>query len=173
MWVTGVQTCALPISNAVALGLSVDVSGRTRVDSLTDAVSLAGDYGGRACDLMAKATGALLSMRGSIYPEEENAPTTFSQLVDVFCAEEDPLGEYSREQTLCGAETVLTLAMGHEVQGDFDKVTSEFPKGPDGKEVDLLPLHPRAWTLAEQLSQMMEHRAAKTCQRAAPFAPSC
>ena len=91
----------------------------------------------------------------------------------LFCTEEYPLGKYSRGQTLCGTETVLTLAMGHEVQGDFDKVTSEFPKGPHGKEVDLLPLHPRAWTLAEQLSQMMEQHAVKTYQRAAPSAPSC
>ena len=103
-----------------------------------------------------------------MYPDEEDAPKTFSQLVEAFSAEDDPLGEYSREQTLCGAETVLTLAMGHGVNGDLDKVTSEFPKGPDGVEVDLRPLHPRARALAEQLSQMLERRA---CPVATPASP--
>ena len=118
---------------------------------------------------MAKAKGAFSLIRKSMYPDEDNTPKTFSQLVEAFSAEDDPLGEYSCEQTLCGAETVLTLAMGHGVQGDFDKVTSEFPKGPDGVEVDLQPLHPRARALAEQLSQMLERHA---CTLDTPVAPS-
>ena len=103
-----------------------------------------------------------------MYPDEENAPKAYSQLGEAFSAEDDPLGEYNREQTLCGAETVLTLAMGHGVQGDFNKVTSEFPKGPDGVEVDLQPLHPRARALAEQLSHMQEWHA---CTLDTPAAP--
>ena len=115
-------------------GLTLDTAGREHVDCLSDAVCLVKDYGVRACGLMGKATSALSSIRKSMYPEEEDAPKTFSQLVEAFSTEDDPLGEYSREQTLCGAETVLTLAMGHGVQGGLNKVTSEFPKGPDGAE---------------------------------------
>ena len=71
-------------------------------------------------------------MRGSMYPGEKDTPVTLAQLVDAFRVEDDPIGEFSREQTLCSAEMVLTLAMGHGVQGDINKVTSEFPRGPDG-----------------------------------------
>ena len=85
----------------------------------------------RACGLMAKAKGAFSLIRKSMYPDEENTPETFSQLVEAFSAEDDPLGEYSRKQTLCGAETVLTLALGHGVQGDFNKV-------PQGSRRDLM-----------------------------------
>ena len=63
--------------------------------------------------------------------------------------------------------------MGHGVQGDLNKVTSEYPKGPDGKEVDLLPFHPHARTLAEKISHMMERRAVeKASVPTAPSAPS-
>ena len=140
--------------------MTLDTAGRERVGCLSDAVCLAKDYGTRACGLMEKAKGAFSFIRRSMYPDEEDAPKTFNQLVEAFSTEDDPLGEYSREQTLCSAETVLTLAMGHGVQGDLDKVTSDFPTGPDGEEVDLRPFHPRARVLAEQLSQMLERHAA-------------
>ena len=89
--------------------MTLDTAGRERVDCLSDAMCLVKDYGTRACGLMGKAKSAFYSIRKSMYPDEEDAPKTFSQLVETFSAEDDPLGEYSREQTLCGAETVLTL----------------------------------------------------------------
>ena len=95
--------------------MKLDTAGRERVDCLSDAVCLAKDYGTRACGLMEKAKGAFSLIRRSMYPDEENAPKTFSKLVEAFSAVDDPLGEYNREQTLCGVETVLTLAMGHGV----------------------------------------------------------
>ena len=144
-------------------------AGHERVDYLSDALSLAWDYGNRARDLVVKARGVFSSIRKSMYPEEENSPETFNDLVESFSAEGDPLDEFRREQTICGAETVLSLAMGHGVQGDLNKVTSEFPKGPDGVEVELRPLQPRARRLAEQLSQMLERQA---CTFDAPAAPS-
>ena len=149
--------------------MKFDIAGRERVDCLSDAISLAWDYGNRTRDLVVKATSVFSSIRKSMYPEEENAPETFNDLVESFGAEGDPLGEFSREQTICGAETVRSLAMGHGVQGDLNKVTSEFPKGPDGVEVDLRPLQPRARKLAEQLSQMLERQA---CTLDTPAAPS-
>ena len=52
------------------------------------------------------------------------------------------------------------LTMAHGIQGDFDKVTSEFPKGSDGKEVDLAPFARRARALAKTLAALLEQRAA-------------
>ena len=144
------NSVVLHCSGADALGVKLDTAGRERVDSLVDIVSLAKDYGICACSLVAKAQSALSLIWKSMYPDEENAPKTFGQLVEAFSAEDDPLGEFSREQTLCSAETLITLAMGHGVQGDLNKVTSEFPKGPDGVEVDLAPFRLRARAFAEQ-----------------------
>ena len=95
--------------------MKLDTAGRERVDFLSDAVCLAEDYGTHACGLMEKAKGAFSLIHRSMYPDEENAPKTFSQLVEAFSTEDDPLGEYSREQILCDAETIQTLAMGHRV----------------------------------------------------------
>ena len=51
----------------------------------------------------------------------------------------------------------------------LNKVTSEFPKGPDGVEVDLAPFRLRARAFAEQLALMLEQRA---CTLDVPVAPS-
>ena len=60
------------------------------------------------------------------------------------------------------------LAMAHGIQGDFNKVASELPKGADGKEVDLTPFAHQAKTLAKKLAALLEQRAAeKAAQRAA------
>ena len=58
------------------------------------------------------------------------------------------------------------LTMAHGIQGDFDKVASEFPTGADGKEVDLAPFARRARDLAKKLATLLEQRAAK---KALPF----
>ena len=68
--------------------MELNLAGRERVDCLSDAISLAWDYGNRARDLVVKATGVFSSIRKSMYPEEEDAPETFNDLVESFGAEE-------------------------------------------------------------------------------------
>jgi hypothetical protein len=41
------------------------------------------------------------------------------------------------------------MVMVHVIEGDFQKATSEFPKGPDGKEVYLKPFAHQARKLAK------------------------
>ena len=79
--------------------------------------------------------------------------------MEVFCADEDPLVSYSHDQTRVGAQAMLILAMGHDIEGDFQKATSSFPMGADGKEVDLNPFAKRAMKLAKQLVALLEKRA--------------
>ena len=66
---------------------------------------------------------------------------------------------YSRDQTRVGAQATLTLAMAHGIEGDFQKATSSFPTGADGKEVDLKPFAKRAKKFAKQLAALLEKRA--------------
>ena len=84
-----------------------------------------------------------------------------SALIDLFSADKNPLGKYSRAQTVCGAETALTLSMAHGIQGNFDEAVSEIPKGADGKEVDLTPFARRARELAKRLAVLVEEWAKK------------
>lgn len=134
-------------------------AGRLRNDALNDIISAVEDYGARVEEVMTKAADALSSLYGNMFPQDE-VPTTLRELAEVFCVEPGPLLDYSRAQTICGAETALTLCMAHGVQGDFDKVASEFPKGADGREVVLTPFARRARPLAKRLAKLLEQRAA-------------
>ena len=81
-------------------------------------------------------------------------PQELSALVDLFNADRDPLGKYSKAQTVCGAETAL--AMAHGIQGDFVKAVSEILKGTDGKEVVLTPFARQARELAKKPAVLVE-----------------
>ena len=132
---------------------------------MTDAVALVEDYDSRAKDLMAKAASTLATLHENMFPKAE-LPRTLGELVAVFRMD-DPLTEYSCSQIVSGAKTTLMMAMAHGVQGDFNKVTSEIPKGPDGKEVVLAPFTKQANFFAKQLVVLLEHRAAEQAAAAA------
>ena len=59
--------------------------------------------------------------------------------------------DFSRAQTLLGAETVIALTQAHGAPVDFDAVFSKFPVDSDGNEVALQPFEARAGILAEKL----------------------
>jgi hypothetical protein len=79
---------------AGALGASVELSGRLRVEALDADVTIAEDYGSRVKDLMTEATGALSGFHKHMYPKAET-PRTLGELVGFFRVDADPLGDYS------------------------------------------------------------------------------
>jgi len=125
---------------------------------MTDTIAAIERCGAQVQVLLAKVKEALERLHENVLPKAA-LPQTLGELVEVFCSDEDPLVGYSRDQTWVGAQAMLTLAMGHGIEGDFQKATSSFPTGADGKEVDLNPFAKRAKKLAKQLAALLEKRA--------------
>ena len=63
---------------------------------------------------MVKARNILFALHGNMFPKAKPSQE-LNALVDLFSADLDPLGKYSKAQTMCGAETALTLAMAHGI----------------------------------------------------------
>ena len=127
---------------------------------MSDALTAAESYGTQVLELMAQAKVALVRFHEDVFPGK-GPPATIKELVEVIGADEDPLVSYSHAQTRTGAEVALTLAMGHGIEGDYQKATSEFPKGPDGKLVDITPFRKRARKHAKRLAVLVAQRAAE------------
>ena len=68
------------------------------------------------------------------------------------------LVDFSRAQTLSGAEAVLTLAGAHGVEVDFSRIFSSVPTDEQGSEVNLDPFAAVAKPLAEKLLGFLERR---------------
>ena len=62
-------------------------------------------------------------------------PLTFLPL----CFKDDAttLADFTRAQTVRGSELTFQLLLGHQIQGDFEKVVSGFPRRPDGRTASL------------------------------------
>ena len=95
---------------------------------------------------------------GQMFPKAK-PPQELSALVDLFSADRDSLGKYSKAQTKCDAETALALVMAHGIQGDFHKAVSEMPKGPDGQDIALAPFAREAREMARKLAILVEEAA--------------
>jgi hypothetical protein len=48
---------------------------------------------------------------------------------------EDPLIAAVCRQVITGSESVFSMLMMHEVNCNFDKITSTYPKGKDGRDL--------------------------------------
>jgi hypothetical protein len=53
------------------------------------------------------------------------------------------------------------MLMMHEVNCDFDKITSTYPKGKDGRDVLPREYLERAWALSAHLANFLADRNAK------------
>ena len=91
-----------------------------------------------------------------MFPDHE-LPEGIDNLLNSFSGA-DSLVDFSRAQTLSGAETVITLAEAHKAPVDFDAIFSKFPVDSDGNDVALAPFEARAGILAEKLLALLEAR---------------
>ena len=84
-------------------------------------------------------------------------PDNIDALISAFMGT-NALVDFSRAQTLSGAETVIALTQAHGIQTNFDAAFSGFLVDSSGDEVDLQPFQAPAGILAEKLLAMLEAR---------------
>ena len=131
-----------------------------RVGSSTDAVSVAEGRGKQLQLLLAKSNEALAGLHTLMRPKAP-VPKKFEEPVDAFHSSDAAIKELCYTQSECGSQSVLTMAIAHGAKADFQKITSAFPTGPDGKEVDLKPASKIAKKYAKQLSKLIYAREAE------------
>ena len=88
---------------------------------------------------------------------DRSVPDNIDALISAFMGT-NALVDFSRAQTLSGAETVIALTHAHGIQANFEAAFSEFLVDSSGEEVDIQPFQATAGTLAEKLLAMLEAR---------------
>ena len=91
-----------------------------------------------------------------MFPDKD-LPEGIDNLLNAFSGS-DALVDFSRAQTLSGAETVIALTEANNAPVDFDTIFSKFPEDSDGNEVALAPFEARAGVLAAKLLALLEAR---------------
>jgi hypothetical protein len=71
---------------------------------------------------------------------------------------EDPLDVAVRQQVTTGSESVFTMPMMHGVECDFEKITSTYPKGKDGRGKSAKDFLEQARELATRLALFLADR---------------
>jgi hypothetical protein len=116
-----------------------------------------------AAELLGRAKLMLSSFGEKILSEEYAQqcaqPGSLASLLELLSSVGDPIDELSRVQTIAGAEAMLTLAMGHGVPADFEKITGEFPRDAQGNEVDLTIFLRDAERLARRVFELVTARS--------------
>jgi hypothetical protein len=74
---------------------------------------------------------------------------------------EDPLIAVVRRQVITGSESIFSMLMMHEVNCDFDKITSTYPKGKNGRNVSPREYRERARVVSAHLANFLADRNAK------------
>jgi hypothetical protein len=128
-------------------------------------------------DLFAKARSTLDCVR-DIFALESTSTTMASVLEALSMKEdsEDPLVAAVRWQVTTGSESVFSMLMMHGVECDFDKVTSTYPKGKDGRDISPKAYLERARDLFARMTSFLADQNArratvKTQKRSATGAP--
>jgi outer membrane receptor for ferrienterochelin and colicin len=74
---------------------------------------------------------------------------------------EDLLIAAVHQQVITGSESVFSLLMMHGVNCDFDKITSTYPKGKDGRDVSRKEYLKHAQMLSEHMANFLVEWNAK------------
>ena len=146
-----------PSLSAEVLGSTPELAVRIRAGALLDVVTSTEEQASKAKEALCKLRSILVEFHETLFPSDD-VPSTLDALVSVFL-NTSVLVEFSREQTLSGAETVLTLARAHGIDGDFEKAFRGPPKDSSGRDVNLKPFAADSQKLAQQLLEMLEARA--------------
>ena len=128
--------------------------------SLDESVAVSEVTSSRAGEMLTQPASALGVLHGSFFPGEE-LPSSFAELVELFKPEGSAVADFCREQMVSGAQTTFLMLLAHGVEADFDKATTKFPRGSDGKTVGLGTWMEAAKKYAQQLVTTVEDRAAR------------
>ena len=140
-------------------------------EGLEGAVAAVAGAGQQASGLLEKAIGALSSLHGRMFPQEQ-APASLGELAELFGPDGSASDNFRREHTVRGSQTTLLMLLGHGFEGDFDKAMSGLPCGPDGKPMALSGFPERSRELAQKLTGTLEKQAAKRAEKAKKSASS-
>ena len=139
------------------MGSTPKLAARIQAGALLDAVTSTEEQVSKAKETLSKLRSILVDFHETVFPSFE-VPSTLDALIGVFL-DTPVLTEFSREQTLCGAETVLTLARAHGIDGDYETAFRGPPKDSNGRDMSLRPFAVAAKKLAQQLMEWLEARA--------------
>ena len=84
----------------------------------------------KAKEVLAKLWSVLVAFHETLFPGDD-MPPTLDALIGVFL-DTSVLADFSREQTLSRAETVLTLSRAHGIEDDFETAFCGPPKDSSG-----------------------------------------
>ena len=110
--------------------------------------------------VLAKAKSALSNLHDVMVPDVP-VPEDLEQLVDVFHKDDAAIEGFSYMQTECGARSLISVAMAHGAQVDFNAITSTFPTGVDDKAVSLKKFSNSARQYARHFSELIQARDAE------------
>jgi hypothetical protein len=94
----------------------------------------------------------------------ESMSTTMNGVLEALAVKkdgEDPLIAAVHRQVITGSEFVFLILMMHEVNCDFDKITSTYPKGKDGHDLSPKGYLERAWVLSTCMANFLAERNAR------------
>ena len=118
------------------------------------------------CQTLSKSQKALTHLHEVMLPGA-NIPESLERLADVLHADDAAINGFSYLQTERGVRSLISVAMAHGAQVDFDAITSSFPVGPDGRAVSTKKFTRQARQYASQFSKLIEAREAEKAKDAA------
>ena len=139
------------------MGSSPELVDRVRVNALTDLVTSTKEEVSKTQVTLGKLRRVLSEFHKTMFPDR-SVPDRIDALVGAFMGT-NALVDFSRAQTLSGAEAVLTLSQAHGIEADFEAAFRGVPLDSSGEEVDLKPFEKSSSILANKLLAMLEARA--------------
>ena len=124
-------------------------------DGARDAVAVLETRSVEVMGLLEKARGVLSSVGEKMLGEDCAQLSSLPAFLELLSSAGDPVEGYGEFQVVAGAEAMMTLAMGHGVAADFEKVTGELPRDAEGREVDLSIFSLDACKLAERAVRLL------------------
>ena len=160
------MTCAETCGGAPKEGSSSDtVDLATAVGFLDRVCAYASDALRKSAAALKQSTGALTTVHRSIFPSDA-PPTAVDALAAPFEEDATTLADFTRTQTVRGSELTFQLILGHQIEGDFEKVVSGFPRRADGRTASLGGVKAQAKQLAVKLVATFERALAKATEAA-------
>ena len=150
------------IALLAAIGKTVDSAKGESAGPVADGVSAIEEACSGVLELLTKVQSTLLRAREIVVPGS-NAVTVpaLVEALGVKEGAEDPMAAAVRVQVQTGSESVITLMLANGVECNFEKITTHYPKGPDGRDISVREIATQSKRLAAQLTDMLARRRAE------------
>jgi len=150
------------IALLAAIGKTVDSAKEASAGPVADGVSAIEEACSGVLELLTKVQSTLLRVREIAAPG--SSAVTVPALVEALAVKEgaeDPMAAAVRAQVQTGPESVITLMLANGVDCNFEKITTQYPKGEDGRDISVREIAGQSKRLAAQLTDMLARRRAE------------